>query len=289
MHTRAGSLTARLLRKAAAAGSAALRPAPGAEPRAPLRRRVRFTSYFYFQRSLNLWRLLIASLPFDALLASRDLHDTPLAAQADQVRGLLVALLVAVFLCDARSQLFTLGERISGFRKQLEQRTRRFQWLAIGFILAAIVADLAAKMANTSVLQILAVSAVVLVVSARRFARDLKEVRARSQRLQDDTALWIETENRKVFLITAVPLALARAVSLGGAFLASISDDPIRTYLVWLAAATALLLGGIPKREDFIIACPRCGNWTSKVLHRMRKCPSCTPADFGLAPEEKRR
>jgi hypothetical protein len=231
----------------------------------------------------------VASVPFDALVASLPLRETPLAAQAEQIRGALVALLVAVFLCDARSQLFTLGEKFAGFRNQIEQKTRRFQWLAIGFILAAIIADLAAKLAGTSLIQVLAVSAIVLFVSARRFVRDLKEVRVRAQQLRSDTALWIETENRKVFLITAVPIVLSRILSFGGAYLAALSPDPVRTYLVWLAAAVALLLAGIPKREDFIAACPRCGNWTSKVLHRMRKCPSCAPADFGAAAPAPRR
>lgn len=241
---------------------------------APAPATTRYTSKYYYELCLKIWRLLLISLPLDFLLLLVDSHTLNvryLTQLCQKVLLLLLLVVLASFLREALTSLvFALGET----QGKLQKFSSKYSYLILAVVGALIFIEMTSKMGNADVISLL-IAAVVTLGALKSIRESMRAKREHQEKLKLDRGLWIEEANYKVFWLTVLPLLAARLISPAGGLLVICQNRSGLLFLAYVFTSAFSLLELQPVPEHFMIHCRRCGQRTSRVLKSSGLCPRC--------------
>ncbi len=243
-------------------------------------RRVRFTSFYYHQKTLKIWRWIFLSTPLDILLL--------LVLRGQTANSLSIFYIVILGIVLAISPRTLVRHAFLKFRDlQRKQGTllKRHSRLVMVILFLLSIVEVLIKMSGQGVL-IIAALLVIGIQAWRAIGKSVKEKQEIDSKLNSDRIFWVEETNRQIYWINLAPIVGARILSILGVCVALQSTAPLPESLLFLGFAIFLLIVVYPSREYFIMPCSRCGWETSRALEMLRYCPKCNPQAFNEPIEQ---
>jgi hypothetical protein len=228
-------------------------------------RGVRYTSYYYYQRALRLWRWILLSLPLDLLLLLSVLS-------VSVPRIVLITTGVVTFAAPWRR---TLARQLFSLRTKRETLSRKLFQKPLLLMLALLGASLLKFLPFIQEfgLYTLVGVAVVAVVAWRATVKDTLETAIQQEFLAQNIFAWIEYSNRFIFYTVIAPIVASRIFAV----CCLLQAETLEEGMFWFALALFGVLLTYPELDLFAGPCKRCGAITSLVVQDLRCCPRCTP------------
>lgn len=233
----------------------------------------------YFEQAETLSRTLLASLPFDMLLASVVVpvrFPPHLLAFMTTAAAALLCLSTIFFL---REQLIDGFERLRSYQHRISSSGLKHSKFAIAALILLIILETSIRLGKFGLIALMAGAFV-----AYRAYQSLRETfsaqRARLEQIERDRTLLLDTMNRQIFLFSVIPVGCARMASLLAALTAFATTHDLLWWAPFGAASLVLMLSHYPQQEHFLIQCKRCSRWTSRALKSYGYCPVCSREEF---------
>jgi hypothetical protein len=241
--------------------------------------KINFTSVRSFALIEKVWLWLTISLLLD--FAPLFFPFTRIAPISELLLTAGTILLIALLPFIRMEWLWNTYVKLRDAREGLETQVKK-SWTLIGLGLLVVIPiiELGMRFMHIGGWWILPVVLVAFIQGIRTTIAEHKKGAARRTVLEQNLALWVEAENRKVFVLNLLPLVLARGATLLLSFGNAVgANDPMTQALVFVLGY-ALFLILKPIRNNFIVACPRCATWTSIVLREKGFCIGCAGEKF---------
>lgn len=233
----------------------------------------------YFEQAQLFWKVALASLPLDALLATLRLDLHLPAKTLANLQFASYGLLVAASLFLFRESVTTAIEKLHDFRRfvlNLKLYQSRLILLGIGLVIAV---ELAYRFGNFGWVAF-AAAALIALRAARSVSKTFKKQHERYRALEQDKTLLLDALNAQLFVLSIFPIVTARLAALVSAIVALATSQSLGDWLPVGMTSLVLLLAVMPQEEDFIARCPRCSRWTSRALKQRGYCPVCAREQF---------
>ncbi len=231
----------------------------------------RFPSVYLHGKAILVWKVLLYTLPIDALLLSTTIR----VPRAPLTTAVVAAALLA-FLFGFRERIFSSLSWLRSARKSLLST-----YAKVGAILCVvlIVVELLVRFSKFGMY---APAAVLVIAIPAIFAvrKGLRETKQRNDALERDRVLWVNQINIQNFFLAITPMFAARFISFAGTLISLGEPNPLIGYSVSTILSLFLLLGAYPLKEHFVVACSGCGHWTSRALQNLGFCPLCAVEKF---------
>ncbi len=240
----------------------------------------------YFEQSQTISRSLIASLPFDIILASLVVPASFPPHLIEFMRTASLGLLVIAAMFIFRERILDGTDKLRKLQHYLSSLGTKHSKAVIGIIIAITLAELAVRLGNIGVFAVLA-GLVVAYRAYKALDRTLAEQQLKLEALERDRTLLLDNLNRQIFLFSLMPLGCARTASLLAALVVLSTTHNTLDWLPYGASALVLLVALFPEQEDFLIRCKRCSRWTSRALKTYGFCPICSREEFQIKASPK--
>lgn len=234
------------------------------------------------------WRIAFVSLPIDFLFLS-----FPTTAEepwsGELALDLLLPIAVVALLITVFPVLEHLRKLLVSTQTQIAKSSSALGWIVIPFIALLLLGDMIVRIGASGLIPIFI--AVIIAVRATLEARKtFAERQATLKRLQHDRTEWVMQADQQIFLMAIAPILLARSIPFTAGLATALGALNSIWFPPFWAVGAVMLLAHAPRREDFIVPCPRCASWTSRALVHLKICPNCDRAAFwsSQAPDQKK-
>jgi len=183
-------------------------------------------------------------------------------------------------------QILDLLVYVEKFQRQIQSALqKRSLWLFV-LIIAVVIFESLSRIQNIELIPIIFIGLTVL-ITLHSWYRAYKEGREHQNKLKEDRAFWIENASQRIFIISLIPIACARALS----FLAVLNNmlntadgkEQFPGATLYMACSLLLLIYLYPKQEHFIIPCKRCASFMSRAFKSFGVCPRCETKAYSVA------
>lgn len=232
-----------------------------------------------YTRIAQFWRFIFASLVIDLAVSAT---INPKAAILKSAAINLNALELVATTCAACTLPFLNQSRILDLLSKLRRAQNRgrsansrspLRWGGVLLVAVLILAKLTLLPTLNNLLSV--VFAVVFLIAALTSARHiLRESSAHAKSLIASPWLYIPIWERQLVILIAIPILLARMVSLMGALSLCCGANNALAFVATITSAI-LLLALKPERRSFVGLCKRCLAPAPLAYVEYGSCPQC--------------